>query len=355
MPGIDNALAQSLGYINSGTGAASNYLTQGYGGAQGAVNTGADAARGILDSGTLGALGFVGGGANQAQRYLGQGVAGAMGQYGQARADLQGGAAAYEPLSSLASSYGQGRALYQDALGINGPGGNARATSAFEAGPGYNFQLDQGLDAINRRRNAGGMLASGNADRDAQVYGQGLAKQEYNNWLNNLGGFVSPELQATSGAAAGQAGIASNLASLGQGAAGLLNSAGAQRAGVATNAGNTLADVLRGGSAASAGLESGRGTTLADLLTREGTAQAGLYGGQGQTLANLIQSAEGQRLGLTQNVMAPYANTYNQEANAQMQGSQNLWGLGLGLANIGGGLLGKMYGSQPVYNFGTKG
>jgi len=75
-----------------------------------------------------------------------------------------------------------------NALGLNGPGGNAAAEAAFRTGPGYQFRLEQGLDAINRNANAAGMGASGNMLREAQQFGQGLADQEYNSWLRNITG-----------------------------------------------------------------------------------------------------------------------------------------------------------------------
>jgi hypothetical protein len=86
-----------------------------------------------------------------------------------------------QPLQSTAQ-------MSANAMGLNGPEGNAAATAAFQAGPGYQFQLGQGLDAINRTANAAGMGASGNMLREAQTYGQGLANQEYNNWLKNVTG-----------------------------------------------------------------------------------------------------------------------------------------------------------------------
>lgn len=131
-----------------------------------------------------------------------------------ARSDLEGARSAFTPLSDLAQKFGRGTDLYLDALGANGAAGNTRATGAFQAGPGYQFALDQGLQALNRRRAAGGMLASDNADIDAIRFGTGLADQTYGDWLTRLGGLVNPELSATSGAASGQAGIQGGLATL---------------------------------------------------------------------------------------------------------------------------------------------
>lgn len=127
---------------------------------------------------------------------------------------LNSAVSSYGSLADLGQKYGAGTDLYLDALGVNGASGNARASGAFQAGPGYDFTLSSGLDAINRRRAAGGMLDSGNADLDAIKYATGLADQTYGNWLTRLGDLVSPELSATAGAASGQAGAYGSLANL---------------------------------------------------------------------------------------------------------------------------------------------
>lgn len=48
---------------------------------------------------------------------------------------------------------------------------------SLEKTPGYQFAFNQGLQGLNRRRAATGMLGSGNADVDAIQFGQGLASQ----------------------------------------------------------------------------------------------------------------------------------------------------------------------------------
>jgi hypothetical protein len=142
--------------------------------------------------------------------------------YNTASGALNNALSGYQPLSDLAGQYGAGTTMYLNALGLNGQAGNDAATAAFQTSPGYQFNLDQGLEAINRRRAAGGMLNSGNADADAIKYGSGLASGEYNNWLNNLSGLNSNALAATNAAAAGKAGIYGSLANLGQQNAGNL-------------------------------------------------------------------------------------------------------------------------------------
>jgi hypothetical protein len=59
-------------------------------------------------------------------------------------------------------------------------------TEALRATPGYNFMMDQGTEALNRRAAASGMLGSGAAAKGLLQYGQGLADQTYNNYMNRL-------------------------------------------------------------------------------------------------------------------------------------------------------------------------
>lgn len=108
-------------------------------------------------------------------------------QYDTSRADmapwLQTGSGA---LAQLARLYG-----------IAPPGGTAGANDnqpygGFTASPGYQFRLDQGVQAVERSAAARGLLRSGSAAKAIQRYGEGLAASEYdayNQRLMTLAGF----------------------------------------------------------------------------------------------------------------------------------------------------------------------
>lgn len=289
---------------NTARDAAGNFITQGYGGAAGALTTG------YRDAGTN-----INQGAATAQDYINQGTQGALGQLGQARSDLTANGGAYQPLSDLATQYGKGAGLYADALGINGAAGNANARSAFTAAPGYEYTLNQGIDAINRRANAGGMLAGGNANRDAIDYAGNLANQGYDKWLSNLQSFNPLQLSATSGAAAGNQANNQALAGLGTAGANILNTAGQNQAGIATGQGNSLADIARAW----------------------GTGQAGIDVGQGTALAGNTTGANNANQAAVLNLTPGYTKTYSDAANAETAGSGNLWNLGLNVAKLAAG------------------
>lgn len=110
---------------------------------------------------------------------------------------------AYGQLGALGAKYGRGSDAYMDALGVNGPEGSARARTAFTTGPGYDFMVDEATDRAQR---AGARFSPGGNEIDAVTrVASGLAGNEWNAHLGRLGGFVNPELQATSGTASGQA------------------------------------------------------------------------------------------------------------------------------------------------------
>ncbi|TPM37052.1 hypothetical protein [Mesorhizobium sp. B2-3-2] len=124
--------------------------------------------------------------------------------------------------SNLAKESGglSGLNLLGDALGVNGAAGNANATSAFQTSPGYEFQQQQGIDALNRSAAARGQLNSGQTGLDTLTFSQGLANNEYQNWLNSLSGFSGQQGNIYTGATTGQAGALSDLANLATGTAG---------------------------------------------------------------------------------------------------------------------------------------
>lgn len=82
-----------------------------------------------------------------------------------------------------------GANTYADAMGLNGAAGTARAQDAFQTGPGYQFSLDQGLQALERNASRYGRSNSGNTDLDLMKYATGYADQNYNNWLSGLSSY----------------------------------------------------------------------------------------------------------------------------------------------------------------------
>jgi hypothetical protein len=93
-----------------------------------------------------------------------------------------------------------GATAYADALGLNGAGGSSAAMDRFTTSPGYDFALDQGLQALERRSAMGGRLNSGQNDIDLLQYGVKTANDEWDDWLDRLGGYNSMYTQGVGGA-----------------------------------------------------------------------------------------------------------------------------------------------------------
>ena len=120
-----------------------------------------------------------------------------------------------EPYQGLLDQGQQGIDYYGRLLGLGG-GDPGQMQSVLENIPGYQFALNQGIEAINRRANAAGMLNSGNADIDAINYAQGLASQNYFDYLNAVQPYFGLGQNAAAGIQSGYTNKANLAADTGQ-------------------------------------------------------------------------------------------------------------------------------------------
>lgn len=93
-----------------------------------------------------------------------------------------------------------GANAYADAMGLNGQGGTDAALERFQEGPGYQFSLDQGLQALERTGSKYGRANSGQTDIDLLQYGVGAANNEWGSYLDRLGGYNGMYTQGVGGA-----------------------------------------------------------------------------------------------------------------------------------------------------------
>ncbi len=109
---------------------------------------------------------------HQASKAAGKAANTQLAMYNQTRQDLMPFASAGTgALSQLASIFGFGP-------GGTGMPNAAAATSQLTQFPGYQFGLDQGVQALDRSAASRGMLLSGAQLQDAQKFGQGYAMQQ---------------------------------------------------------------------------------------------------------------------------------------------------------------------------------
>lgn len=143
-------------------------------------------------------------------------------QYDQTRADYAPyRETGYKALDTLAGLYGVG-------------GTRIDPTAALEATPGYQFQREQGLSAIDRANSARGALASGGADKSRIRYASGLAASNYENFANRLAALAGVGQSATGATAAAGQGAANAIT-------GAYGTNAANQANAATAAGNATA------------------------------------------------------------------------------------------------------------------
>ncbi len=154
----------------------------------------------------------------------------------------------FQPYANLGNTSAAG--MQNLLTGMN----NGQAMSALQNMPGYQFELQQGLEATQNGFAAQGLGSSGAAMKGAGNYAQGLASSDLNNYYNQLMGGVNVGANAasnmsqntanlTQAAANARMGAATNAASLGMAgataqASGQIGSANALAGGL-TNAANS--------------------------------------------------------------------------------------------------------------------
>lgn len=149
-------------------------------------------------------------------------------------------------------------------LGIGTPGapgtGNINP-STFQASPGFQYSLQQGTNAVTN--NAHGNLG-GNQLRALQATGQGLANQNFSNYLGNVGNAWNGLVGDVSGISSAGLGATENLA------------------GIRTGVGNQVgANDIRSGDAAAAGTIGSANALQQMIKGLTSSATTGLTGGMG--------------------------------------------------------------------------
>lgn len=296
-----------------------NTLNQQLGGFQGAYDTGVSALTGGRDAG-LAALGSAYGTGRADLLGAQQQAAGALQQgYGATRADVGGSLAAQ--LDAINQARAAGIGYYQPYM-TAGEAGLGRATAmttpgdtSFQADPGYQWRLAQGIQGIQGSAAGKGGVLGGNTLKALETYGQGLGSQEFGNIYNRNLGLAQLGLGAS------------------QGAAGLQQWGGGATAAANQWAGNqNVANNQWLGSGLGT-LYANTGQNLANLGQQYGMNQANLYDTTGRGLATLGQwNAANQG-----NVWGNYGNNL---AGTEQWRTGNLNAMDLGRAQEMAGLAG---------------
>ena len=256
--------------LSAGYNTAGQTVTQ----AAAGVNPGIAAAGTAAGAGVTGAAGTAAAGANQAAAAAQQGVS---------------------PYTSTGA-----QAANQLATGL-APGGALNkpfdASMMEQNDPGYQFQLQQGQQAMQRQAAAGGSLNAGGTDKAIEQYSQGTAASDYNNAFNQY----QTQQQNTFNRLATTAGMGQQGAEFagttGVGASeygGTLNTGAQQFAGTANMNSTDLAASNTMGAANYLGnTQIGAGQAQAQGDLNSASAWNGMLGGIGSTANALAFTAGG--------------------------------------------------------------
>jgi hypothetical protein len=110
-----------------------------------------------------------------------------------ASAGEYGGQDVYKLLENFYGPYteaglgAQEQLINQYMMLLNNPGMvNQNLASGFETSPGYEFQMEQAMNASNMAAASGGMSATPSHQQQSQTMAQNLASQDYWNYMNNM-------------------------------------------------------------------------------------------------------------------------------------------------------------------------
>lgn len=162
---------------------------------------------------------------------------------------------------------GGGTNAFSPGAGLNGQ----NAFNMLQNYPGYQFQYDQGLQALNRNLNAGGRFNSGAMMKDAQTFGQGQAQSSVNSYLSMLQYLGS--LGENAGASVGNAGVQT-----GQGVAGSQMAAGTAAASGIAGAANAFNQGIGG---VNSGIQGALNSQLFSSLFNQSSMASPITGGLG--------------------------------------------------------------------------
>ncbi len=246
---------------------AAGFLQNTYGQGMGQLNAGYDKGIGSLQTMQGQQVGAVNQGYGAALNSLQQG-------YGQA-------ADQWQPINQQNMA---GYGMYQNALGLGGQAGHDAATNAFQAGPGYQWNVDQATTQAQRAANKVGGLYSGNTVDQTTRLASNLANQEYDKWVNNLQGFQGAAMNSTGA-------LANIYADQGKGSAALQTGQADALSGIYGTSGQQIANAQIGQGQQQASMTSEYGQNRSGLELARGNAMAGL---QGQYYGNLANNLNQQ-------------------------------------------------------------
>lgn len=160
---------------------------------------------------------------------------------------------------------------------------NASPLQRFQADPGYQFMLDEGVKNIDRSAAAKGMLLSGNQLQEVGKFNTGLANTTWNDWVNKQ----SNMFRSYQGNLANVAGMGNSAtAQAGQNAI----NAGNANAALAGNNASTLNAISQNLADAQGNAAIAAGNARASSYTNKANANNQMWGSIGSTVSSGLNS-----------------------------------------------------------------
>lgn len=117
-------------------------------------------------------------------------------------------------LSPMVAQGGQATPIINGLLGLGDATAANNAFNTYKNSSGYDWRFKQGLNGVTSGFAGGGMLKSGSAMKSLNDYGQGMASQEFGNYLGSLGNQQGFGLSAASALAGVGQNYANSLGSI---------------------------------------------------------------------------------------------------------------------------------------------
>lgn len=351
-------------YLTNAFNAGGGFLKDAFDGSRDTLRQGRTSSQGILQNGLTQALGQSNAGYQQGRNDITSALATATGQidagyanalgslgslYGQATGTAQQAADAWNPLVDAGMA---GYNAYNDAMGLNGADGAQRALAGFQAGPGYQWQVDQATSQAARAANRmGGSAVGGNATSDITGLAQNLANTTWGQHVDRLQGYQGAATQAVQGRAGALQSLAGLYQDQGRDTSSLQAQQGRDQSALTTGAGNTLGQMAVNNGQFNAGLVQQGTTAQATNVNNYATALSNLRSTYGLNQANLNTQFGGAMAGLStgtaQGIADATNNYYNTVTQAGQQGmmagqqaAANRFGALMGGLNLGASVLG---------------
>ena len=279
--------------------------------------------------------------------------------YNESRTDLSG---QYQPAINAYNPYTQGGSNAQGLLNRFLTGDPNTRVADYVKTPSYDFRYKEGMNALDNSASARGNLLGGRAIKEAMKYGQDMAQQGYDSYVNQLAGQSAQGLNAVGSQGNLRQALGNALSNTSTNKASALSNANQNY--TASQSGN-INDLYRQSSGNINNYNQGRIGNVQDLYKTQGqnynqysnaiNQNTGAYNQQALTNLNNNTNMNNDiaKFGY-QEKSGAVDNRYNDLANIIMGKNQNQANIGMQNQGVLNDILGKIASEQQRYSLNTQ-